>query len=110
MTKCVGSRAGLGKCAESERAVGLGTKAGYATSAEASRDAQLGTRKNGKLYALVGGLVKKSAINCKTTTQSEGVDGTGCHRHVQLNGLPIIDIMSTELRRFHLTNQGRSEE
>lgn len=67
MTKCVGSRGGLGKCAESERAVGIGTKAGYATSAEASRDAQLGRRKTGKLYEMVGGLVKKSAINCKTT-------------------------------------------
>lgn len=60
-------RGGSGKCAESERAVRLGTKAGYLTSAEASRDAQLGKRKTGKLYEMVGGLVKKSAMNCKTT-------------------------------------------
>lgn len=63
-------RGGLGKCAENERAVGLGTKAGYATSAEASRDAQVGRRKTGKLHEMVGGLVKKSAINCKTTSDN----------------------------------------
>lgn len=43
------------------------TNADHATNAEASRDAYPGHRWNGKFGALVGELVKKSEINCKTT-------------------------------------------